>query len=876
MNQTQKRRLGPTSPILCLLILCTLISLLAKNEAQAAPQQTTKLITYTDTGFIPPTVTIAVGDTVTWRNESSAILDLRSGFPENLYLPLVTRGTNSRRATTLPRQITAVANDSFTSVVEPGGEFSYTFTTLNNVDFFDANRVDFAGLIRVIGTTSTPADSETDDPEPAPTEPAPDDPASDDPDNAQAGEPDPLATCDAVAGDGVDGGMDDGESLRLQFATSSDRTLLRWRWDDCTTANFNIYRNVNGEGEQLIATVSPIFDEAEAEGLLNKTDERWPELSTRLMGMLLTVDDFTQEQQVTGLQRLLNFVYVNGMAGEHWTNQYYPLALMAGWGYLDTDVQSGAVPAGATVVYRLEHVDDKTVCAGSERCMVKLIAGERTPLNAPTNLVAIDLNPETSAWVQPQTPSWGKAQRNRRYDGQVYLRWDILNSNSDVPPAAPVIGYDVYEAHALNASGDVVIKGKKILQNFSDDENTTDVTGDPDQPIIVGGLPNPVGGAADIPDYYFRYAPGDFETHTLCVGPRDLLNQDITFEDDGDLCSTPIRAQARDFIPPITPTDFAITVDHAAEEIVLTYAHTDTTDVNTFIIQRSTALHCEDEDGCWTDVEKVNNTVLSWTDTDPASCRTDLYSQPACWYRVMVVDTAGNRSVPTGPKVAIIHDVTPPEIRKVDLQLCPDSPDTTLQRCLDIHTDDAASIRINCRFSPDGEELFIAEVDGAVIEDLDMQALIDGVFQTPISLSDVHCRLIASDAYGNLSDIDDSPPINFSLDSSNPDQLAQPIIDGIQTQLVENSYQVSLTWVMPDSPVLSRFVIERVDDMGNVTTDYLMDPDVRGYIDTDVAVSHVYSYQVRAQSFFGGIKYTHSEQRRHRLYSGEKTPLVER
>ncbi len=52
---------------------------------------TTTVITITDAGFNPPTVTIAISDTVRWTNRGATIHAIAGGAPRQLYLPLTLR-----------------------------------------------------------------------------------------------------------------------------------------------------------------------------------------------------------------------------------------------------------------------------------------------------------------------------------------------------------------------------------------------------------------------------------------------------------------------------------------------------------------------------------------------------------------------------------------------------------------------------------------------------------------------------------------------------------------------------------------------------------------------------------------------------------------
>src|SRR5690606_24046916 len=138
---------------------------------------------------------------------------------------------------------------------------------------------------------------------------------------------------------------------------------------------------------------------------------------------------------------------------------------------------------------------------------------------------------------------------------------------------------------------------------------------------------------ADGVDYLFRYAPGDYDVHTLCVGPRDLLNQPIRWPEDADQCSDPVVVAAADYLPPAAPQNVsAVAVDNRTQ-VNLTWTHTDAGDVARFVVQRSKDMHCE-AGACWTDVATVAGNQFAWSDMS-APCENDPLTHEGCWYRVV-------------------------------------------------------------------------------------------------------------------------------------------------------------------------------------------------------------------------------------------------
>ena len=519
----------------------------------ATPPGATVIVWTNADGFAPGVVNIGRGDTVTWRNQGDAQLTLRSGMPNTLFLPLIAGNNQDAGAAAAAQQI--AAPPSFDTVLNPGGEYSVQFTSAGAFGFFDAAQPSFVGTVNVTETPLGP-----------PIECAPSTPGS---------------------------GSADGSLPGVMYATSEERTLLRWFWDDCATANFQVFRSENGAPELLVATVTPQTDALAAETLLNTTDARWPDLSSLASNWILQADDFSQETTATAIGDLFDFLYGNGLAGVHLTNQYYPLALMLGWGYVDS-----AITPGAEYIYRVVAVMGGPGGTPLEMGSVKLTAGQRTPLIAPTNVTTGVLDIET--W----DGNWGLAQRNRRYDGQIYLNWQTDNPAQDA--SALIIGYDVFAATAINDAGRVV-DGKKVV----------DVNADDSDAIVV---PGPVQ-ATDGVDYLFRYAPGNYATHTLCVGPRDLLNQPIRWPQDASQCSAPIIVAAADYLPPTAPENVVAAAMNNSTQVNLTWEHTNARDVARFIIQRSKEMHCE-VGACWHDVATVAGNVFAWSDL-AAPCAND-------------------------------------------------------------------------------------------------------------------------------------------------------------------------------------------------------------------------------------------------------------
>jgi len=242
----------------------------------------TIVITWTAAGgFNPAAVDIQRGDTVIWRNVDTVPLTLRSGAANAVYLPLLAGGGAVAVADVQPvtaQQTTVLP--TFDLVLNPGEEYSHRFSSAGAFHFFAADQSG-AGTLNIA---------------------------------------EPL-TGAIPCTPGVPGsGEADDELPGVMYATAADRTLLRWFWSDCTTASFQLFRSENGGPETLVATVTPETDPIAAEILLDTTDARWPNLSTQAMALILQEGDFRQDTTKTEIADLFSFLYSNGLAAVHMTN----------------------------------------------------------------------------------------------------------------------------------------------------------------------------------------------------------------------------------------------------------------------------------------------------------------------------------------------------------------------------------------------------------------------------------------------------------------------------------------------------------------------------------------------------------------------------
>jgi hypothetical protein len=237
------------------------------------------------------------------------------------------------------------------------------------------------------------------------------------------------------------------------YATGTDRTLIRWFCTSSCDTDFEVYRRAGGGTYQLLGTAGRESNAAAAILTLNTTDNRWPTLYTDLL-------EEYEEQNVTGIASLYAMLDENMLVAQKLANEYYPIALINGWGYLDTNFT-----AGTNYSYRVVRAIDGEVVGE-----VTLIAGQLTPLPAPQNVQALELDPETSELTHAKAADWGQVQADRRFHQNAYLRWDVGEPTATGYPAAWTIGYDVYRAQADTPNALSQVNGEISVQPIAASE----------------------------------------------------------------------------------------------------------------------------------------------------------------------------------------------------------------------------------------------------------------------------------------------------------------------------------------------------------------------------------------------------------------------
>ena len=137
-----------------------------RSASQVLPpnQPRTDEILVTEQGFVPAIFTTTVGIPVTWLNASESMHLLRSGTPQRIYLPQVSRAgeadSSASRSGDLPAADLLTGNGEypFAATLWPGMSFTFTFTTTGSFPFYLANAPEFTGKVVVLPVASPPPD----------------------------------------------------------------------------------------------------------------------------------------------------------------------------------------------------------------------------------------------------------------------------------------------------------------------------------------------------------------------------------------------------------------------------------------------------------------------------------------------------------------------------------------------------------------------------------------------------------------------------------------------------------------------------------------------------------------------------------------------
>jgi len=605
----------------------------------------------------------------------------------------------------------------------------------------------------------------------------------------------------------------------LGYATANDRTLIRWFWSPASEPAFRVYRRAGAGPEVQVATVVSVTNPAQATTILNITEPRYPNLYTRIISEYAALG-------ITNIPSLLSVMRANKLGAQQLANDYYPVALVIGWGYLDT-----AITPGTVYTYRVEAtLGSQVTPLGS----VSLRAGQLTPLDAPTNLTGLDLS-DISAHVRPKDGDWGTAQQNRRFHQTVYLRWNIAPPTSTASiNGAWTAGYDIYRAPITAPTALGQINGVKPVQPLTVTIPLSDT------PATTSTL------AYEKVSYYYADAAPAIGQWIYRVAPRDLLGQIRQWPSDAAQFSAPLIARARDFYPPEPPRNVTATVTATVplSTVVVSWDITPTSDLSGFVVYRSFSISvtqqagCADENVCWRAVFTGTASARSWNDPDTTLERVR-------WYRAQAFDQDGNRSGFSAPVQAVIHDVTPPGPPVVTIRPCDDAGGQSSGYCISATpaSSDTTRYRVYCRFSAAGEMLPLH--DATQLNNFKLES----VYAPPFPLSNLACQVRAVDEQGNISA--PAPFVAPWVLSPRPPIAPTPIITSIDTALGGvNGYSARLLWDVSEAVGVSAYRITREAILrpdgtaGGVSVFTLSDPSARVYTDTTIDPQTVYVYTV--------------------------------
>ena len=113
-------------------------------------------ISINEDGFSPSVLTVTIGSTLAWTNQSSQPVQLRSGSLYNkVFLPLLLKyssGSNSQGygITTTSQPTDLFVTEAFSDTIQPGETFTHTFETPGTYPYYLANNPQRTGMVTVV------------------------------------------------------------------------------------------------------------------------------------------------------------------------------------------------------------------------------------------------------------------------------------------------------------------------------------------------------------------------------------------------------------------------------------------------------------------------------------------------------------------------------------------------------------------------------------------------------------------------------------------------------------------------------------------------------------------------------------------------------
>ena len=130
---------GASVGLILFLLLMTM-----NAPVQIVTAASSNTVAITENGFNPSVLTVEVGTTVVWTNQTQETVHLRSGEPYRIYLPLVLRNIGGVKITVasskvVPVPVTRYQNNWVDDDLAPGQSCTYTFTVVGDYPLFLTN-----------------------------------------------------------------------------------------------------------------------------------------------------------------------------------------------------------------------------------------------------------------------------------------------------------------------------------------------------------------------------------------------------------------------------------------------------------------------------------------------------------------------------------------------------------------------------------------------------------------------------------------------------------------------------------------------------------------------------------------------------------------
>lgn len=100
-------------------------------------------------GFDPASLTVEPGVTVLWTNRTGQPVHFQSGYPYQIYLPLILHNVGPPSPVSLAPELTLQQHDWADETIAAGQSFSHTFTTAGAYPYFLPEDRDQVGLVQV-------------------------------------------------------------------------------------------------------------------------------------------------------------------------------------------------------------------------------------------------------------------------------------------------------------------------------------------------------------------------------------------------------------------------------------------------------------------------------------------------------------------------------------------------------------------------------------------------------------------------------------------------------------------------------------------------------------------------------------------------------